>query len=247
MKSQRIFATLAIGTLSIAGLSTAPAQTGAKPVVITPPAVQDGSNWSRAPLPAQRRFDDLKSPDGVAIDQTLPPNTPATNVEPPKEAPRVAILQPAAPAGTMVATTTTTPAPVAVATTTTEPVLTPTGRTNVMVASALDATNFAPTIRAATYANRDQVIADIESRINAANATLGTARSTASTMSADGRSAFATADKAVTQKAKDLKKSIQAARKAGASEWENARAQLAADFDAYASAVAQIDASAAGR
>jgi hypothetical protein len=97
------------------GFTTASAQTPLnrptqKPIVMTPPAQHDGSNWSRAPLPAQRQYDDMKGPDGKAIDD-LPPNTPATNNEPPVPAPTVAIFQPA-------------PAPFGA-----EPGLLPTGRT----------------------------------------------------------------------------------------------------------------------
>lgn len=231
MKSQRILATLAIGSLSLAGLSNAAAQQGGKPVVITPPAVQDGSNWSRAPFPAQRRYDDLKSPDGQAIDQNSPGNSEATNIEPPVPPARVAILQPTAPAGVAVATATTP-----------EPVLAPTGR--VAVATTLDAATFGPSIRAATHANKNQIIADIESRLNATDAAIGNARSA---LSSSGRQAFATAEDTVKQKAKALRKSLDNARKASAAEWENARMQLAADFDAYAAAIANIDATATGR
>ena len=96
MKS-RILVTLAIGAVVSAGLPTLSAQANqTKPVIITPPAVKDGSNWSRAPFPAQRQFDDVKSPDGEAIDQTLPPNMPASNIEPPAPPARVAIFAPAA-------------------------------------------------------------------------------------------------------------------------------------------------------
>jgi hypothetical protein len=108
-------AILAFAALT-AGFTTASAQTAVnratqKPIVMTPPAPPDGSNWSRAPLPALRRFDDMKAPDGKAVDD-LPPNTPATNSEPPVPAARVAIFQP-------------TPAPGITA----EPGLMPTGRT----------------------------------------------------------------------------------------------------------------------
>jgi hypothetical protein len=36
------------------------------------PAVHDGSNFSRAPIPAARQFDDVKAPDGQAIDAPAP-------------------------------------------------------------------------------------------------------------------------------------------------------------------------------
>src|SRR2546423_8607396 len=58
--TQRI-AFLAIGALVGAGLNSALAQS-AHPTVITPPAINDGSNSSRAPFPASRQFDDVKAP-----------------------------------------------------------------------------------------------------------------------------------------------------------------------------------------
>lgn len=226
MKSQRKIVTLTIGALMCVGISTVSGQSQ-KPTVITPPAVKDGSNWSRAPFPAQRQNDDVKSPDGRAIDN-LPPNTPASNVEPPKPAPTVAILQPA-------------PSPTVTAT---DPGVLPTGRPTVAVASTLDATQFGPTIRAGTHASRDQLIADIESRVKASETAVSSFRSSMSEMSADGRKAFNAAADDVKDKAKALRKSIKAAQKASASEWDSARAQLAADYDAYAAALARIDSTA---
>src|SRR4051812_20717901 len=79
---------------------TATAQNSARrsgTVIITPPAINDGSMQSRAPFPSARPFDDVKGPDGVAID-ILPPNTAATSPEPfLPPAPRFAILQPRTP------------------------------------------------------------------------------------------------------------------------------------------------------
>ncbi len=36
------------------------------PFAVTSPAIKDGSNFSRAPFPAARPFDDVKAPDGEA-------------------------------------------------------------------------------------------------------------------------------------------------------------------------------------
>src|SRR3954471_93324 len=88
---QRI-AFLAIGALASTGLS-AFAQS-AHPIVITPPAVKDGSNSSRAPFPAARQFDDVKGPDAQAIDK-VGANSPVANIEPMPPSTRVAILRPA--------------------------------------------------------------------------------------------------------------------------------------------------------
>jgi hypothetical protein len=108
------FIALLIGVMTTAGFSQAP-------------AVRDGSNWSRAPIPAKRQFDDIKSPDAQAIDAVAPD---AVTVMPP---PRVVIMQDATAAPAYAATTTTT------TTTYTEPALTPTGRPTVVVAPAAPA------------------------------------------------------------------------------------------------------------
>ena len=110
--------TLLLAATSV-GVSVTSAQSS-RPVVLTPPAVQNGSNWSRAPLPAARPFDDVKAPDGKAIDDELSPDA---NLEPAVPPARVAILQ---GAGTPAYAATTT-------TTTSEPALTPTGRATVVV------------------------------------------------------------------------------------------------------------------
>ncbi len=223
MKSQRTLVTLTIGALC-AGLSPVFAQSSSQATVITPPAVQNGSNWSRAPFPAQRQHDDVKPADGQAIDKDTA--NPAGTIEPAPPPARVAILQPAPSPGV----------------TATDPGLLPTGRPTVAVATAVDAATFTPTLRVATHESRDQVIADIESRVKSSEAAVASVRSSASQMSAEGRRSFDAAADDAKDKAKALRKSIKAAQKASASEWENARAQLAADYDAYAAALARVDA-----
>lgn len=250
---RRLLITLTLG--AAAGLAAEAFAQAGKPVIISAPR-HDGSAWSAAPFPAQRQFDDVKGPDGHAIDR-LPPNTEATNNEPPLPAPRVAIFQstpevdasavavaPAAPAPVVVAQTPAEPAPVVIAQTPAEPVLTPTGRSTVAVASTLDAAMYSPTIRASTYEARAQTVADIENRLTASESALASVKASASSMNDDARKSFDTAHDDVKAKEKALRKSIEAANKADASEWENARAQLAADYDAYAAAVASLDASA---
>jgi len=229
------FIAFTIGAVA-AGLSAVSAQS-TKPVIITPPAVKDGSNASRAPFPAAREFDDVKAPDGQAIDNTAP-NTPAANLEPAIPPAPVAVLQPAPATAIVVA-----PAPTVVVT---EPVLTPTGRSTVVVASSLDAAAFTPIILSTTMASRDQMLSDIEMRLTNSEKAMDTFRSSVSQMSADGRRQFGLAEEAVKDSAKELKKSIKAAKKAtDDAEWNSARAQLAADYAAYAAAVASVDASTA--
>lgn len=108
MKNHASLVTLFTAAIIFAGVSTASATT--RPTVITPPVVNNGSNWSRAPFPAARQFADVKSADGRAIDQ-LGANTPNANIEPAVAPARVAIMQ-------------RTPAPTALG----DPGLLPTGR-----------------------------------------------------------------------------------------------------------------------
>ena len=220
-------ALVAISAAALASLSTSFAQAN-KPIIITPPAVKDGSNSSRAPFAASRPQDDLKAPDAQPIDQNVPPNTPATNTEPNvlPEA-RVAVMQPAAPAA--------------------NPGTLPTGRTSVAVASSLDGLTVVPTIRAATFESRDAVINDIETRCKACDSAMHSMRGTAGAMSSSGQTQFKSADEQVKSTEKALRKSVKAARKASAQEWDAARAQLASDYEAYAAALASVDVAAGVR
>lgn len=222
----RLVTSFAIGALLATGLSSASAQSNQRPTVITPPAIKDGSNWSRAPFPAARPFDDVQGPNGKAIDE-LGANSRVAKIEPPVPPARVAIMQPA-----------TTPSPTVIAA---DPGLLPTGRPTIAAATAINAHAFAPTIRSASISTREQVLADIEARMKTSEEAMGSFRSSAAQMSADGRRTFKAADEEVKDKAAALKKSIRAARKANQTEWDSARAQLAADYEAYGAALARLD------
>jgi hypothetical protein len=221
------FVTLLTGIAACSGIGTTYAGTAnrsSSPVVLTRPAVKDGSVQSMAPFIAARPFDDTKKPDGQAIDAGVPPNTPVTTPEPlPAPAPQVAILQPPPAAATG---------------------LLPTGRAIAGVSAPLDAARFGPTLQATSMAGREQVINDLENRMRASESAVATMRRTVDEMSADGRAQFHAANADVNAKEKALRESIKAARKADATNWETSRAQLAADYAAYADALARIDAAA---
>lgn len=237
--SNTCLALLAFGGVALGGLSPLLAQSyeSRQPIVITPPARPDGSNRSRAPFLAERKFDDARPADGQPIDIGVPPNTPATNPEPhPLPPPTVAILGPrpdAAPAAV---------ATVPVATET--PALSMTGRPTVGVSTTLETTRIVPSIRSASFASREQVLSDIESRLGAADKSLAAMRGTTAEMSASGRTQFKASDDAVKERERTLRESLRAARNASSSEWDSARSKLAADFEAYASALASLDAAA---
>jgi hypothetical protein len=214
-----------IGAIAAFAPLTLSAQTPNRPsapTIITYPAVPNGSNASRAPFPAARHNDDVTPPNGMAFDQAVPPNTPSTTPEPfPLPAAAVAIAQPRVAPG-----------------------LEPTGRPATGAAVALDATRIEPTIRSATFENRDEVISDLDSRVRSSRTAMAEFRRTESEMSTEGRAQFQSAADDVRAKEKALEKSLKAARHASAAEWDTARAQLAADYDAYAAALARVDATA---
>ena len=232
---------ITLGALVAAALPTVNAQNSrntdpnARPLIMTPPAVQNGSNWSRAPFPAARVADDTKAPDGQAIDRTNP-NTPASNTEPPVPPAPIAILQPSIPSATAGAIAVFTPVQ-------TDVTLLPTGRSTVAVATSMDTVAFVPTIHTSTYAAREQLISDIEQRVANSEAGMASYRATLNQMSADGRRSFESASDDVKDKAKALQKSIKNARKAKDSNWEASRAELASAYEAYAAALARVDAS----
>jgi hypothetical protein len=201
---------------------------------ISPPPRQDGSVMSRAPFPQQRN--DVTPPDGQAVDASAPAATVPASEQLPE--PAITVLGPA-PATSATAVVVTPPAATSNAS------LTPTGR--VAVATSLESTRVAPTIRAATFASRDQTIADIEARLTASEKPLASLRSSTGEMSASGKTQFKTADDVVKEREKALRSSMRAARNASNAEWESARSKLAADYEAYASALASVDAAAGVR
>jgi hypothetical protein len=58
MKSTHFVSSLFLAAALAAGISNV----SASPIAISPPAVKDGSNFSRAPFPAARTFNDVESP-----------------------------------------------------------------------------------------------------------------------------------------------------------------------------------------
>ena len=200
-----------------------------KPTVVTPPAVKQGAAENPAPFPSARQFEGDKGPSDKAISKA-PESTPA-------------LTPPAAPSGAKARAEraetapaiTTVPPPA-------DPGSLPTGRAQAALAASLDSATFAPTLRGASIGTRAQVIADLESRLTSAESALNSIGSTTAEMSADGQKQFKAASDEVKEKARALRKSVQAARQASDAQWESARAQLASDYEAYAAALARIDA-----
>jgi hypothetical protein len=126
-------------------------------------------------------------------------------------------------------------------TATPDPSSLPTGRSRTPVAAALDAQNFASTFRSATAATRGKLLTDVESRLAVAEAALAEVEKSTPEMSAGGREQFKSATNEARAKAKALRKSMDVAHGATEEEWEGARAQVAADYHAYAAALSRID------
>jgi hypothetical protein len=213
---------LVSGLLALTGTTNSFAQTSTRarrpaPVIITPAAIPDGSNASRAPFPAQRPFNDVKAPDGQAIDLDVPPNTPATDIPAPP-APRVAVLQRGAPAGST---------------------LTPTGFSGTSV--TLDSARIAPGIRSMMMENRDPLLTDLNGRVDAGDRAVNALRINELSMSAEARAQFRAAADTVAERERAVRTSLKAAGKAAPQNWEATRNQLAADYEAYAAAVTQAE------
>ena len=119
---------------------------------------------SRAPFPQSRN--DVKAPDGQALDASAPA---ATVPQEPLPAPAVTVMGPAPSATTTAVVVTPAASP--------DAALSPTGRTTVSAASSLESTRIAPSIRAATFASRESTVADIDARLTASEKSLAAMRS----------------------------------------------------------------------
>lgn len=193
------------------------------PIVIPHPPIPNGSNWSRAPFPAERPQNDATPPNAMAFDLDLPPNTPATTPEPFAPPPAAfAILQPARP--------------------TVDPGTLPTGLPTVGASVALDAARVEPSIRNAMFEGRDDLVDGLRVRLRQSELALTGFERSRADMSASGRSQFDTLFAEARAREKALDRSIRTASRASIDTWESARAQLVADYNAYAAALAQLDA-----
>jgi hypothetical protein len=205
-----------LGLALIPTLSAGTHKRARAPVVITRPAIPDGSNFSRAPFPAARQQNDVTPPNGEAFDQNMAPNTPSTTPEPmPAPAPVVAVLQPRVAPGLM-----------------------PTGRP---VAASAGLVQVTPVVQNATFQTRDDVIDRVRVGMRQGDTAVREYKRTESEMSAQGRTQFEAARNEVKAREKALDRSLRTAANASASGWDSARAQLAADYQAYVQSLARLD------
>lgn len=131
--------------------------------------------------------------------------------------------------------------PLAETATSTETTVSPVA--NEQAASALLSTGFSSdTIRAANAAERQQLAADINQRIEATSDAMATLKDDAKTLDDDIRADFKAAAKEVKASEKKLKKSVKAVRKASAETWAEKRAEVAADYESYLQSIARAEA-----
>lgn len=185
--------------------------------------VQDGSNASRAPFPEYRPSEytavTVQNADGSGSHTKLVANhigasdsNQAVAVTPSAPLPQTYVAPPSAG----------------------EPVLTPTGRSLGVAGASLDALQIGSQIRSNATATREQLL-DIEARVAANEQSMTTTRDTIPVLSAEAQEQFKMANSDVKAKEQALRQSISAARNATAE-------QVAADYEAYAAAVDQVDA-----
>jgi hypothetical protein len=113
------------------------------------------------------------------------------------------------------------------------------------VSVALDAGPTATAIRSAAFATRDQLATDLDQRMDAGAKVMVELKERAKLLDASAQAEFKAAVKDADARAKQLKKSAKAVRKGSEGTWDKDRESLAADYDAYASAMAHAEAATA--
>jgi hypothetical protein len=96
-------------------------------------------------------------------------------------------------------------------------------------------------IQAQAMDSREQLLAELHTRVDASAKAMASVRKSGAKLDGDAKMKFSAASADVKAREKTLQKSLKAAEKADASTWGAARAKLADDFSAYASAVAQAE------
>jgi hypothetical protein len=212
-------ATLSLALVVAASGTIGFAQSSRSISIIPRPAFPNGSNASRAPFPGQRVFDDVHGPDGQAIDPDLPPNTPATR--PPLLQTRVAVLQPGAKGVERLA---------------------PVGLPSTGLRATLDANRVSASIRAGSVESRRDLLAQLDAKLSAADQAIDQFDKDENRVNRADRTQFTAAENTMREREAALFKSMRAAQDATPDRWEAVREELAANYDAYASAAAQVDA-----
>jgi len=110
---------------------------------------------------------------------------------------------------------------------------------------ALDAGPTATTIRSAAFATHEQLATDVDQRMDAGAKVMVELKERSKLLDASAQTEFKAAVKDADARAKQLKKSAKAVRKGSQETWDKDRDSLAADYEAYASAMARVEAATA--
>jgi hypothetical protein len=109
---------------------------------------------------------------------------------------------------------------------------------------SLNTAETAQQLRATAMEHRDSVLNAVESRIDAGADASARLQRSAKRIEGSARTEYDASVKELRAREKALQSSLRAARKAGADNWEQARTQLAADYEAYSQAMTQLETSA---
>jgi hypothetical protein len=96
-------------------------------------------------------------------------------------------------------------------------------------------------IQSSSYANRSQLVADIEQRLDSHKELLKAAKKDGKRLEGQAKNDFKASWDEVEAREKDLKHSLRQARNASADQWDSARSQLAANFQAFEAAAARVE------
>jgi hypothetical protein len=99
------------------------------------------------------------------------------------------------------------------------------------------------TIQQQAMESRAQLLAELHTRVDASEKAMASVRQSGAKLHGEAKAHFGTASSEVKVREKALQQSLKAAEKADAKGWATARAKLAGDYRAYASAVARAEAS----
>jgi hypothetical protein len=112
--------------------------------------------------------------------------------------------------------------------------------------AALRAGPSALDLRAANADTRTQLASDLDTRIAASAKSMNATRVQAKSLRGEAQAEFKAAARDVDTREKELKASVKAARRASVDAWPEARANVAANYEAYLQAVSRAEAAAAG-
>lgn len=113
--------------------------------------------------------------------------------------------------------------------------------TNAGLSASLDTATMTSELRSSAMEHREQVLTTIDARVKSTQQSVDRLNRSANRLEARARDEYKAAVKELHVKEKALEKSLKDARKATADTWSDARAKLAADYEAYTQAVVHVE------